>query len=40
MKALQEVVNAPAVQVMVDGIRPLPDDRYVFVPVHPGQLPF
>ena len=28
-KALQDIVNTPTVQVMVDGIRPLPDDWYV-----------
>ena len=30
-KALQGIVNTPTVQVMVDGIRPLPDDWYMFV---------
>ena len=30
-KALQDIVNTPTVQVMVDGIRPLPDDWYVSI---------
>lgn len=30
MKVLQDIVNTPTVQVMVDGVRPLPDNWYAF----------
>ena len=32
-KTIQDIVNTPSVQVMVDGVRPLPDDWYICMSV-------